>query len=171
MNLYFNSDELYNPNQEILLKAGTTLYCELENAREHGLGEEKNITYRIMVDDMWVFNPFRKEDMNHIRDTLRDDIFLSGKFISKAEYMGSKYMQNRYTNKAFLQYKMIRKILEFLGYNGFFFLEGDMQGVYLLSNTMGFVTDSAGYNARTAFRKAQGYDPVTKAIILKPTKA
>lgn len=168
MNFYLNSNNSYLENSQISIPKNEIIYNELENAREHGLGEEKNITYRIIVDDARFFKPFNTKDVQLLSECLPVNVKFSAKEIPKDNYVRN-LVQHSTNSKAALCNILIRDILTSKGYNGIYFLEGEMMAVLMLQPSMCYVTDSAGYNARTAFRRAKGIDPKTGAIILKKT--
>lgn len=160
MNYYFNTKEALDLNQGFILKKGTALYLECENAKEHRLGEDYCSTYRVIIDDHAFFNPFRYNDLLSIREGYPNIVQFAGKSYSRNEFI-NLILLDKDSNKAAIRMRHTRELLKVEGYIAAYYLDGTMMCAYLLEDVRCYITDRVGYHARVSFRDAKGYDPIT----------
>lgn len=169
MNAYINSSELLGLNQSLILQQGTTLYLEHENAKEHGLAEDKNITYRIILSDQYFFNPFSNDDLSKIYFSYPETVSFGGKSYER-KYFIKNILSDKDTNKAAICMKHTREALKIEGFQAAYYLDGAMMCLYLLDTTKGFVADKVSHHARVNFRNGKGYDPITGNLIIRANR-
>jgi hypothetical protein len=166
MNVYFNSKEDFKVNEQTMLSKGTVLFLEYDNAKDHRLGEDSMITWRLIVDDTYFFNPFRPHDLAEVAHGYADAFEFAGKSYTRNEFIAQKLL-NRDSNKSAIVFKHTRELLKVEGYTAAYYIEGAMSAILLLNSQMATVADKVGHHARIEFRNKKGYDPITGNQVVK----